>query len=57
MDLLKQNSVAWDKKVEDGANYTKPVSKETIEKSKAGDWEITVTTEKKVPRKLVSKIT
>jgi ubiquinone/menaquinone biosynthesis C-methylase UbiE len=50
MDTVKQNSSAWDKKVEEQAVYTKPVSKEIIERSKSGDWEITVTTGKPVPR-------
>ena len=50
MDIIKQNSMAWDKKVEDGGNYTIPVSKEIIEKSKNGHWEIGVTTGKTVPR-------
>jgi SAM-dependent methyltransferase len=51
MDIIKQNAVAWDQKVEDGATYTKPVTSEVIKKSKAGEWEITVTTVRKVPRK------
>jgi hypothetical protein len=50
MDTVKQNSIAWDKKVEEHAVYTKAVTKEIIEKSKAGDWEITVTAGKPVPR-------
>lgn len=50
MDTTKQNSSAWDMKVEEGARYTLPVSSEEIEKSKAGEWAITVTTEKSVPR-------
>jgi ubiquinone/menaquinone biosynthesis C-methylase UbiE len=50
MNTTTHNGKAWDKKVEDGAVYTKPVSKELIEKSRAGDWNITVTTEKSVPR-------
>lgn len=50
MDTTQQNSNAWDKKVEEGSRYTKPVSSEVIEKSKSGEWEITVTTEKVVPR-------
>ncbi|MEC5424816.1 class I SAM-dependent methyltransferase [Virgibacillus sp. C22-A2] len=50
MDISKHNSMAWDKKVEEGAAYTKAVSKEIIEKSRAGEWEITVTTGKPVPR-------
>ncbi|KAB2328740.1 class I SAM-dependent methyltransferase [Cytobacillus depressus] len=50
MDITKHNSNAWDKKVEDGSRYTRSVSSEIIEKSKSGEWEITVTTEKSVPR-------
>ncbi|WP_010097652.1 class I SAM-dependent methyltransferase [Ornithinibacillus scapharcae] len=50
MNIVKHNSSAWDRKVETGGNYTKPVSKEVIEKSRAGDWSITVTTTKQVPR-------
>jgi SAM-dependent methyltransferase len=50
MDTIKQNSRAWDKKVDDGAVYTQPVSKEDIEKSRAGDWRISLTTTKDVPR-------
>jgi ubiquinone/menaquinone biosynthesis C-methylase UbiE len=50
MDTTQQNSNAWDKKVEEGSRYTQSVSSEIIEKSKSGEWEITVTTEKSVPR-------
>ncbi|MBT2691983.1 class I SAM-dependent methyltransferase [Bacillus sp. ISL-55] len=50
MDAVKQNSLAWDKKVESESVYTKAISREIIEKSKAGEWEITVTTGKPVPR-------
>ncbi len=50
MDTTQQNSHAWDKKVEEGSRYTQSVSREVIEKSKSGDWNITVTTEKQVPR-------
>ncbi|MDQ0256327.1 hypothetical protein J2S74_003747 [Evansella vedderi] len=46
MDISKHNSIAWDKKVEEGT------SSKTIERNKAGEWEITVTTEKPVPRNL-----
>lgn len=49
MDTTKQNSNAWDKKVEQGAKYTKSVSKEIIEQSKSGNWKITVTTDRPVP--------
>ncbi|WP_137789323.1 class I SAM-dependent methyltransferase [Bacillus sp. E(2018)] len=50
MNIVKHNSKAWDKKVEDGVSYTKAVSNDVIEQSKLGDWRITVTTEKPVPR-------
>src|SRR5699024_9670163 len=50
MDVTKHNSEAWDKKVDEGSRYTLPVDSETIEKSKAGQWEISVTTNKSVPR-------
>lgn len=50
MDITQHNSFAWDKKVEEGSRYTQSVSCETIEKSKSGEWEICVTTEKSVPR-------
>lgn len=50
MDAVNQNKNAWDQKVEEGSMYTRPVSHEVIEKSKAGEWEISVTTEKSVPR-------
>ncbi|WNB93392.1 class I SAM-dependent methyltransferase [Bacillus sp. NEB1478] len=50
MNTVKQNSKAWDKKVEEGSVYTKAVSKEIIEKSKIGEWTITVTAGKPVPK-------
>jgi ubiquinone/menaquinone biosynthesis C-methylase UbiE len=50
MDTTQQNSTAWDQKVEEGSRYTRSVSSEVIEKAKNGDWGITVTTEKIVPR-------
>ncbi|MET3728324.1 2-polyprenyl-3-methyl-5-hydroxy-6-metoxy-1,4-benzoquinol methylase [Fictibacillus halophilus] len=50
MNTVKHNSRAWDKKVEDGVIYTKAVSNDVIARSKRGDWSITVTTEKSVPR-------
>ncbi|QHT46179.1 class I SAM-dependent methyltransferase [Bacillus sp. SB49] len=50
MDTTQQNSTAWDQKVEEGSKYTKPVSREVIEKAKKDEWSISVTTEKQVPR-------
>ncbi|MDY0395671.1 class I SAM-dependent methyltransferase [Virgibacillus halophilus] len=50
MEVTQHNSKAWDKKVEEESRYTQSVSREVIEKSKSGEWEITVTTEKSVPK-------
>jgi 2-polyprenyl-3-methyl-5-hydroxy-6-metoxy-1,4-benzoquinol methylase len=50
MDTINQNKRAWDKKVENESVYTKAVTNEIIEKSKLGEWQITVTTERSVPR-------
>ncbi len=50
VDTTNQNSHAWDQKVEEGARYTQPVSEGIIDESKAGNWHITVTTERPVPR-------
>ncbi|API92618.1 MULTISPECIES: class I SAM-dependent methyltransferase [unclassified Virgibacillus] len=50
MDIVNQNRIAWDQKVEDGAVYTQEVTTELIKKSKAGDWGITVKTKKPVPK-------
>ncbi|WP_079708968.1 class I SAM-dependent methyltransferase [Paraliobacillus ryukyuensis] len=55
MDTTQQNSNAWDKKVEEGSRYTQSVSSNIIEKSRSGEWEITVTTEKAVPREWFPK--
>ncbi|MUK87906.1 methyltransferase domain-containing protein [Ornithinibacillus sp. L9] len=55
MDVVKQNSNAWDKKVEEGVVYTQAVSKDVIEKAKNGEWSITVTTCKPVPREWFPK--
>ncbi|UOR12574.1 class I SAM-dependent methyltransferase [Halobacillus amylolyticus] len=50
MNTVEHNSRAWNKKVENGVVYTKPVNEDSIEKAKANDWKITVTTERAVPR-------
>jgi SAM-dependent methyltransferase len=50
MKISEYNRMVWDKKVADGVSYTKPVTSEVIEESKRGNWHITVTTEKPVPR-------
>jgi SAM-dependent methyltransferase len=50
MNTTKQNSIAWDKKVEENAAYTMAVSPDMIKKAKCGEWEITITAGKPVPR-------
>ncbi len=50
MKTNEYNSKVWDKKVQEGVVYTKPVSHELIDESKRGNWEITVTTQRSVPR-------
>ena len=50
MKTNEYNSKVWDKKVQEGVVYTKPVSHEVIHESKKGNWEITVTTQRSVPR-------
>ncbi|WP_121610753.1 class I SAM-dependent methyltransferase [Mesobacillus foraminis] len=50
MNIAQHNRKAWDKKVDESAVYTRAVSKEMIQKSRNGEWEITVTTGKPVPR-------
>ncbi len=50
MNTSEYNSKVWDKKVQEGVVYTKPVNHELINESKRGNWEITVTTQRAVPR-------
>lgn len=50
MNPTKHNQQAWDKKAEDGSRYTKSVSSEVIKRSRSGQWSISVTTDKPVPR-------
>ncbi len=50
MDIARYNSEAWDREVESGNIWTKPVSPEVIRKARAGQWEIFLTPSKPVPR-------
>ena len=49
MDLLKHNSEAWDKEVEDKNPWTVPVDHETIEKAKSGVFSVLLTPQIFVP--------
>ncbi|QDK71022.1 class I SAM-dependent methyltransferase [Lactococcus protaetiae] len=55
MNTTQQNNNAWDQKVEEGSQWTKAVNHEIIEQAKKGNWEITVTTEKAVPKSWLPK--
>ena len=50
MDYIKINSEAWDKHVAEGYIWSVPVSAETIEKARNGEWSLVLTPEKAVPR-------
>ncbi|WP_270180753.1 class I SAM-dependent methyltransferase [Alkalihalobacillus sp. CinArs1] len=50
MKISQHNSKAWDEKVNQGSRYTKYVSYDQVENARRGDWAISVTTEKPVPR-------
>jgi SAM-dependent methyltransferase len=50
MNVQEYNSLAWDKQVEDGNEWSIPVSSEIIEKARIGVWEVILTPVKSVPR-------
>ncbi|GAA0734066.1 class I SAM-dependent methyltransferase [Clostridium oceanicum] len=50
MDIIKQNELAWDKRVDDGICWTIPVSSEDIKNARNGVFDIKLTSEKSVPR-------
>lgn len=50
MKIVEYNSKAWDKFVDDGIEWSIPVSSEEIEKARRGVWEIILTPNKPVPR-------
>jgi SAM-dependent methyltransferase len=56
MKIEEYNSQAWDNAVEKGISWSLPVSSETIEKARRGDWEIVLTPQKKVPREWFGEI-
>ena len=49
-DVVRHNSIAWDKLVEEGNEWTVPVSPEEIAAARKGDWNIYLTESKPVPR-------
>jgi SAM-dependent methyltransferase len=50
MNVQEHNSLAWDKQVEEGIEWSIPVSSEEIERARNGDWEVILTPLKPVPR-------
>lgn len=50
MDYVKANQRIWDRKVEEGYIWSRPVSSEEVRKAKEGVFSIVVTPSKKVPR-------
>lgn len=49
MDILDHNREAWNKQVEEGNIWTRPVDSQTIEEAKRGKWSVVLTPTKPVP--------
>src|SRR5687767_11939355 len=49
IDVIKHNSAAWDREVEQAGDWTTPVSTEIIERARLGDWSVVLTPVKPVP--------
>jgi SAM-dependent methyltransferase len=50
IDVIKHNSAAWDREVEQSSDWTTPVSTDIIERARLGDWSVRLTPVKPVPR-------
>jgi SAM-dependent methyltransferase len=50
MDILSYNKAAWNRLVEQGNQWTIPVSSEEIASARAGEWSLVLTPTKPVPR-------
>tara|TARA_B100001123_G_scaffold262945_2_gene292808 strand:+ start:2855 stop:3640 length:786 start_codon:yes stop_codon:yes gene_type:complete len=50
MDIRAHNRAAWDRQVENGNQWTIPVTSEEVEAARRGDWSIYLTPKKAVPR-------
>ncbi|HYH04037.1 MAG TPA: class I SAM-dependent methyltransferase [Bacillota bacterium] len=55
-EIVLHNKTAWNKYVQDGCCYTKPVGKEVIEAAKNGEWDVILTPIKTVPKEWFPKI-
>ena len=49
-DILAYNRRAWDRQVELGNVWTRPVGPEEVARARRGDWTIVLTPTKPVPR-------
>jgi SAM-dependent methyltransferase len=50
VDVTEYNREAWDREVESGNPWTRPVESQVIEGARRGDWQILLTPVKPVPR-------
>jgi SAM-dependent methyltransferase len=50
LDILEHNRIAWNKNVDTGIEWTKPVSKEVVNRARNGEWEMLLTPTRPVPR-------
>lgn len=50
MDILEYNREAWNKQVEEGNRWTKPVDSQTVEEAAKGRWNVVLTPNKPVPK-------
>lgn len=57
MNVQEYNSAAWDKEVEKGISWSIPVSAETIDAARRGNWSIVLTPVKAVPREWFGDVT
>ncbi len=48
-DVIKHNSAAWDREVDGLSDWTRPVSIETIQRARRGNWSVVLTETKPVP--------
>ena len=48
-DVRKINQAGWDRRVEEGDVWTRPVSAQTISRARAGDWSVVLTPNRPVP--------
>ncbi|BAL99639.1 MULTISPECIES: class I SAM-dependent methyltransferase [Caldilinea] len=49
-EIRRHNAYAWDQAVKRGSRWTKPVTSEVIAAARRGEWQVTLTPSKPVPR-------